>query len=124
MSGTSEASDILLLEGVLAESGVFISNNETAMCNNYFWKNVRKPENVGTAIDKQNELMSFTPHEEKVWEMYCKQEEMWHDYDELEEDCNDDDDAVLCVSSCDESLSSQTGKPMGSHDNSSNEEEE
>jgi len=108
-SGASEASDILLLEGVLAESGIFISNDETAMCNNYFWKYVRKPKNVGTAIDKQKELMSFTPHEEKVWERYCKPEEMRHDYDELEEDCNDDDDAVSCVSSCAESLSSRTG---------------
>ena len=108
-SGASEASDVLLLEGVLAESGIFLSNHETAMCDDYFWKYVRKPKNVGTAIDKQKELMCFTPHEEKVWERYCQPAEMRQDYDELEEDGNDDDDAVSCVSSCAESLSSRTG---------------
>ena len=92
-----------------AESDIFITHDPMAMCNDYFWKRVRKPKNVGTAIDKQKELMSFTPHEQKVWERYCKPEVMRNDYDELEEEGKDDDDAVSCVSSCAESLSSRTG---------------
>ena len=108
-SGACIATDVVLLEGILAESDIFITNHPMAMCNYYFWKRVLKPKNVGTAIDKQKELMSFTPHEQKVWERYCKPEVMRNDYDELEEEGKDDDDAVSCVSSCAESLSSRTG---------------
>jgi len=102
-SGTSEEADVIQLESVLCNAGIFSTKDEVIMDNNYFWKVVQRPTNVGSEIDRQKEKVELTDHEKKLHDYLIKAEDQKRDYDEVEVG-GEDDDCISTVSSSMESV--------------------
>ena len=85
-SGASAAANLLVVESILHEAGVFRNHDEVAMTDDYFWKLVRKRTKVGSEHDKQKETVPFTEHEQLLHNCLCTNDYIpENNYDEEED---------------------------------------
>ena len=98
--GGSEAANLLLIESILHDAGIFHSHDKVAMTDDYFWSRVRKRTKVGSENDKQKEEVPLMQHEQLLHDRLCTNAYVPdEDYAEIEDGEYDDDD-VSVVSSC------------------------